>query len=312
MKGRFKRPFAFCGIAFKSLIFGGNLSLKALTLGLVFALLWSSAYTAARIIVSYTPPLGALSLRFAISGILALCIAKYLGQNFKLSKKQLQATIIFGVCQNTVYLGLNFAALQWIEASLAAIIASSMPLLVALLGWLFLGQRLSGLGVLGLGLGFVGVILIMGFRVNNGINELGLLYCILGALALSIATLAVRNTGSVGNLFVIVGYQLLIGGVSLSIFSFMIESYTVDLNVTLLLAFTYSTLAAGLVATVVWFWLVNEIGAVKAATFHFLNPFFGVSIAALILGESLSLSDYFGVLMVTLGILLVQTSREST
>ena len=288
------------------------MSLKALLLGLVFALLWSSAYTAARIIVSYTPPLGALSLRFLISGILALIIAKWLGQNFKLSKKQLQATTIFGVCQNTVYLGLNFAALQWIEASVAAIIASSMPLLVALLGWLFLGQRLSGLGILGLGLGFVGVILIMGFRVNNGISELGLLYCILGALALSIATLAVRNTGSVGNLFVIVGYQLLIGGVSLSIFSLIVESYTVDLNIKLLLAFTYSTLVAGLVATVVWFWLVNEIGAVKAATFHFLNPFFGVSIAALILGESLSLSDYFGVLMVTLGILLVQTSREST
>ena len=184
------------------------MSLKALLLGLVFALLWSSAYTAARIIVTYSPPLGALSLRFFISGILALIIAKWLGQNFKLSKKQLQATIIFGVCQNTIYLGLNFAALQWIEASLAAIIASSMPLLVALLGWVFLGQRLSGLGVLGLGLGFFGVILIMGFRVNNGMNELGLLYCILGALALSIATLAVRNTGSVGNLLVIIGYQL--------------------------------------------------------------------------------------------------------
>ena len=287
------------------------MSLKALLLGLVFALLWSSAYTAARIIVTYSPPLGALSLRFFISGILALIIAKWLGQNFKLSKKQLQATIIFGVCQNTIYLGLNFAALQWIEASLAAIIASSMPLLVALLGWVFLGQRLSGLGVLGLGLGFFGVILIMGFRVNNGMNELGLLYCILGALALSIATLAVRNTGSVRNLFVIIGYQLLIGATSLSVFSFMIESYTVDLNAKLFLAFTYSTLVAGLVATVVWFWLVNEIGPIKAATFHFLNPFFGVSIAALILGESLSLSDYFGVVMVTIGILLVQTSKES-
>ena len=287
------------------------MSLKPLLLGLVFALLWSSAYTAARIIVTYSPPLGALSLRFFISGILALIIAKWLGQNFKLSKKQLKATIIFGVCQNTIYLGLNFAALQWIEASLAAIIASSMPLLVALLGWVFLGQRLSGLGVLGLGLGFFGVILIMGFRVNNGMNELDLLYCILGALALSIATLAVRNTGSVGNLLVIIGYQLLIGATSLTVFSFMIESYTVDLNAKLFLAFSYSTLVAGLVATVVWFWLVNEIGPIKAATFHFLNPFFGVSIAALILGESLSLSDYFGVVMVTIGILLVQTSKES-
>ena len=290
---------------------GGYLSLKALLLGLVFALIWSSAFTSARIIVSHAPPLGALSLRFFLSGILALIIALWLKQTFKLTKKQLQATVVFGVCQNTIYLGLNFVAMQWIEASLAAIIASSMPLLVALLGWFFLGQRLSTVGVLGLGLGFVGVILIMGFRLTAGISELGLIYCIVGALALSIATLAVRNTNSGGNLMVIVGYQMLIGGASLSICSIIFETYKVSFDWELMVAFIYTTLAPGLIATVVWFWLVNEIGAVKAATFHFLNPFFGVSIAALILGEPLSLSDYFGVVIVTIGILLVQTSKES-
>ena len=186
-----------------------------------------------------------------------------------------------------------------------------MPLLVALLGWFFLGQRLSTVGVLGLGLGFIGVILIMGFRLTAGISELGLIYCIVGALALSIATLAVRNTNSGGNLMVIVGYQMLIGGASLSIFSIIFETYKVSFDWELMVAFIYTTLAPGLIATVVWFWLVNEIGAVKAATFHFLNPFFGVSIAALILGEPLSLSDYFGVVIVTIGILLVQTSKES-
>ena len=287
------------------------MSLKALLLGLVFAFIWSSAFTSARIIVSHAPPLGALSLRFFLSGILALIIALCLKQTFKLTKKQLQATVVFGVCQNTIYLGLNFVAMQWIEASLAAIIASSMPLLVALLGWFFLGQRLSTVGVLGLGLGFVGVILIMGFRLTAGISELGLIYCIVGALALSIATLAVRNTNSGGNLMVIVGYQMLIGGASLFIFSVIFETYKVSFDWELMVAFIYTTLAPGLIATVVWFWLVNEIGAVKAATFHFLNPFFGVSIAALILGEQLSLSDYFGVVIVTIGILLVQTSKES-
>ena len=287
------------------------MSLKALLLGLVFALIWSSAFTSARIIVSHAPPLGALSLRFFLSGILALIIALWLKQTFRLTKKQLQATVVFGVCQNTIYLGLNFVAMQWIEASLAAIIASSMPLLVALLGWFFLGQRLSTVGVLGLGLGFVGVILIMGFRLTAGISELGLIYCIVGALALSIATLAVRNTNSGGNLMVIVGYQMLIGGASLSIFSIIFEAYKVSFDWELMVAFIYTTLAPGLIATVVWFWLVNEIGAVKAATFHFLNPFFGVSIAALILGEPLSLADYFGVVIVTIGILLVQTSKES-
>jgi drug/metabolite transporter (DMT)-like permease len=278
----------------------------------MFAFIWSSAFTSARVIVSNAPPLGALSLRFFLSGIIALIIAIWLRQNFKLTKNQLQATIIFGLCQNTIYLGLNFVAMQWIEASLAAIIASSMPLLVALLGWLFLGQRLSIIGVAGLGIGFLGVTLIMGFRLNTGISELGLIYCGLGAVALSIATLAVRNTNSEGNLMVIVGYQMLIGGASLSIFSIMLETYVIVFNWTLLVAFVYTTLVPGLIATVIWFWLVNEIGAVKAATFHFLNPFFGVSIAAVVLGEPLGVSDYLGVFIVTIGILLVQTSKQSS
>ena len=47
--------------------------------------------------------------------------------------------MVFGLCQNALYLGLNFVALQWIQASLASIIASSMPLIVALL----VGENLS-------------------------------------------------------------------------------------------------------------------------------------------------------------------------
>ena len=62
-------------------------------------------------------------------------------------------------------------------------------------------------------------------------------------------------------------------------------------------------------ATWIWFALVARIGAVKAATFHFLNPFFGVAVAAVFLGESLSMRDIIGVAIITVGILAVQMSR---
>lgn len=79
----------------------------------------------------------------------------------------------------------------------------------------------------------------------------------------------------------------------------------------LVLAFIYTTLVPGLAATLVWFWLVNRIGAVKASTFHFLNPFLGVAIAALILSEQLGAMDVIGVLIITGGILAVQVSRQA-
>jgi hypothetical protein len=64
-----------------------------------------------------------------------------------------------------------------------------------------------------------------------------------------------------------------------------------------------------LAATLTWFFLVNRVGAVRAATFHFLNPVFGVAIAAVLLGERLGPLDMIGVAVVTAGILAVQVSR---
>ena len=53
-----------------------------------------------------------------------------------------------------------------------------------------------------------------------------------------------------------------------------------------------------------------DIGATRAATFHFLNPFFGVAIAALLLGENLGSLDIAGVAIIAGGILAVQLSKQ--
>jgi len=281
-------------------------------MGLLFALMWSSAFTSARIIVAYAPPMASLSLRFLLSGIIGVAIALAIGQTFKLTRAQWKATIIFGVCQNALYLGLNFVAMQTVEASLASIIASSMPLMVAFAGWVIFRERLPRLGLAGLVLGFLGVGLIMGARLGAGVDLYGLTLCVLGAAALTIATLSVRGASSGGNVMMIVGLQMFVGAAVLAVASAALETIEVTWNWQLVAAFAYTTLIPGLAATWVWFTLVNQIGAVKAATFHFLNPFFGVAIAALLLGESLGLTDVVGVVIIAAGILAVQLSRQKT
>ena len=77
----------------------------------------------------------------------------------------------------------------------------------------------------------------------------------------------------------------------------------------LLVAFTFTVLFPGLAATFIWFKLVERIGAVKGATYHFLNPAFGVAVAAILLGERLGAMDVVGVLIIMAGILAVQLSR---
>ncbi|TKA95949.1 DMT family transporter [Cereibacter changlensis] len=285
------------------------MDLRSIGMGLAFAFMWSSAFTSARMIVADAPPLTALALRFLVSGLIGIALAAALGQSARLSKASWRGVVIFGICQNALYLGFNFVAMQWVEASLAAIVASTMPLLVALAGWLIFGERVRPLGVFGLLLGMSGVALIMGTRLSGGVEVLGLVFCGIGVLALTFATLAVRGASAGGNVLMVVGLQMLVGSAVLAVVAALTEPWQVTWSARLFWAFAYTTLVPGLMATWIWFMLVARIGAVRAATFHFLNPFFGVLVAWALLGERLGIWDVVGVVIVALGILAVQWAK---
>jgi len=286
------------------------MDMRALLMGLSFVVMWSSAFTSARVAVAYASPLLLLSVRFLISGLIAMVIDKMLGQRIALTRKQWGAVVLFGLLQNGVYLGANFVAMQWIEAGLAAIIASLLPLLVALLSWVFFKERLPALGVFGLFAGLVGVLVIMGSRLSGGADILGVVLAFLGVGALSLATLLVRGAVSSGNVLMVVGLQMLVASAALFPTSLLFETWHVVWTWQLLVAFAYTTIVPGVLATLVWFLLVNRIGAIRASSFHFLNPFLGVAVAAMIVGESLSLQDIAGVSVITLGIIAVQFSKR--
>lgn len=286
------------------------MDIRAILMGVSFAVMWASAFTTTRMIVTEAPPLLALSLRFALSGAVGIAIGLALGQTWRnLSRFQWRAVIVLGLCQNALYLGLNWVAMQWIEAGLASIIAATMPLMVAAMGWIFMGERLRPLGYGGLCLGLVGVAIIMGARLQGGSDPIGIAMGFVAALALAIATLSVRGASSGGNVMMIVGLQMLVGAATLALVAPFFETWDVAVSGRLAWAFIYTVLVPGLAATWIWFLLVQRIGAVRAATFHFLSPFFGVAIGALVLGEKLGFSDVIGVGIIMAGILAVQLSK---
>lgn len=287
-----------------------KIDVKAAMMGVVFGIIWASAFTSARVIVQYAPPLYALTFRFLLSGLVAIAIARAMGQSWHLTRGQWIAVLVFGICQNALYLGLNFVAMQTIEASLASIIASTMPLLVALASWFVLGERLRRLGIAGLFAGMIGVALIMGARLQGDVDLLGVGLCVISVVSLTIATMTMRGASSGGNFLMIVGLQMLVGAAALLGPALAFETLTVTWTWQLGAAFSYTVVFPGIVATLIWFLLVDRIGATPAAVFHFLTPFFGVSIASLLLGETLGRLDIAGVLIITAGILAVQLSKQ--
>lgn len=284
-----------------------HLDWLALIMGVSFAFMWSSAFASAKIALADAPPLMMLTVRFLLSGILAVLIAAMMGQRMPKGRQVWLIIFVIGICQNSLYLGLNFLAMTQIPAGLAAIIASSLPLFVALTGSWAWKVKLHKIAVTGLIMGFSGVVIIMAGRIEGGASLLGLGLCVAGVLALTAATLSVRHANFSQDLLMIVGLQMLVGSVTLLPFGCFTESVSdIRLTWSLAAAFTYTTLVPGVIATIIWFRLVGRIGATHAAAYHFLNPALGVLIAYFLLGEELISVDLLGVGLVALSILMVQ------
>ncbi len=151
----------------------------------------------------------------------------------------------------------------------------------------------------------------MGARMGDGVDMIGVAYCLIAAVALAVATLTMRGVTGGENMMMIIGLQMFVGAIVLFFASLLFETWEFNWNPRMLTALTYTIFAPGLLATFIWFALVRRIGAVKAATFHFLNPFFGVAIAAVLLGETLRIMDIIGVAIISAGILAVQLSKQT-
>ena len=288
------------------------MELRRILLGVGFALIWASAFPTAKLAVQFCPPFFFLFLRFSLAGLFSICLGKYLGHNTRFDRKDFLWLAIFGLIQNGLYLGLIFLALTRIDSNVSVIIASILPLTVAFFSWIFFKTQMSLLGLCGLVIGFAGVLIMMLQRVGKEYEMIGISLCLLGLLATTFSNLIITKINvSKNNILIVVGLQMLAGSLFLLPLSYFFEVWTVSLNITFLFTFLYIAAFPGIIGPVIWFYLQKEIGAVKYSYFHFLVPFFGVTISYYLLGETLTFFDFLGIMVIILGLYLVNGDRKA-
>jgi drug/metabolite transporter (DMT)-like permease len=284
---------------------------KHFLLGVGFAFIWASAFPSAKMAVQFCPPFFFLFCRFSIAGLFSILLGTYLGQSFQFNRRSLMWIFVFGLIQNGLYLGLIFLALTKIDSNVSVIIASILPLTVAFFSWILFKTNMSLLGLCGLITGLSGVLLIMLQRVEREYEVLGISLCLLGLLATTFSTLIISKIDiNKNNILIVVGLQMLAGSLFLLPLSYFLEVWSVSFSMTFLFTFLYIAAFPGIIGPVIWFYLQKEIGAVKYSSFHFLVPFFGIGISYFLLGETLTLRDMVGVLIIILGLYLVNREKE--
>ena len=272
-----------------------------------FCLLWSSAFSVAKLAMADSPPLLFLTARFLIGAVVTFAIAALSGIGFRLRARDVAAFALVGILNNAVYLGFSYSGMQSAPSGLAAILISTNPVLTAVLAAPLLGERMSLRKALGLVLGIAGVALLVESRLAHGAATPGGVLLLLGALVSLVAgTLVFKLLKPQGSLWIGNGIQNLASALVLAPVAFGFESTAaIQPSAQLFATLAYLALLGSVLAYFLWFRMLSLTDATSASAWHFVMPPLGLAFGYLLLGERVPPADLLGILPVVAGIWLV-------
>jgi drug/metabolite transporter (DMT)-like permease len=273
----------------------------------LFCLVWSFAFVAGKIGVTYCPPLILLSARFLLAGILILGISAVRGDGWQMTWRDAAVFAILGVANNALYLGLGYTGLKTVSAGLGGLIVSANPVFTAMLAALLLGEPLTWRKAAGLLLGIVGVGFIVWHRMSVGTDSFhGILFTLASLASIVVGTILFKVLAPKGSLWIGNGVQSLAGGLAVLPFALTFSSVSeIVPNAQLLSAFAFLVLGGSILGYLLWFHLLKVCGATAASAYHFLMPPLAMLFAWIVLGEHVEGRDLLGIIPVALGIYLV-------
>ncbi len=278
-------------------------------LAVLYVLLWASAYVPSTIGARSVPPLWFLVARFGTAALVMGIIAVSLRRPFPTSALSWATYALIGVTANAAYLGFTYTALsRGLASGMGSIVASTNPLILALLAPRLLGEHLTWRKSVGLVLGFGGVVAVMLARADPSSarpTEVGIAF--VGVCSNVISTILFKRVHVSADLLSINAIQLCAAGLGLVVPALVLEGApAAAVSPALVASFVYLVVVLSVGASLLWFWLLSHGAASRVSAFYFLTPIFGLAFGATLLGEVLGPGDAVGLLAVAAGILLVQ------
>jgi drug/metabolite transporter (DMT)-like permease len=276
---------------------------------LLYIFLWSSGFAPSRVVLREVPALWVLGARLAIAGPLLLVLARMRGLEMPRTRRQWGTAVAVGVLVNVVYLGLLYVALHDLSSGMAAIIASTNPLVLAMIAPALLGETPKRATVLGIVIGFAGVAFTMWHRIGNALERpQSIAVAFVSVLGLVASTVVYKRAAYPPRMVMAAtGVQLLVGSAILLPAAIIVNGApTLPHDAAPWLSFAYLTLVMSVGASLLWFWLLAHGDATRLSAFYFLVPVFGLAIGHLLLGEVVTGRDALGAIVIAVGISLAQ------
>lgn len=281
---------------------------------------WGSTFLAIRLAVETIPPATMIGVRSLIAGALLGGFALARGARLP-GPKGMRAAAAAGIL---LFVG-GHCLLAWsqqrIPSGQAAVLLATIPLWVPLQRWLIgAGGRPGGRTVVGLLLGFAGVVLLLapslglsGGTAGGGTDPIGSVAALGSAAFWALGTVVSSRYPSSPSPTLASGLQLVIGGALALLIAGGIGEWselTVErISTGSLLGFGYLVVFGSLLTFGAYTWLLQVCAPEKVATYAYVNPPVALILGAVVLGEPLGLREAAATLVILAAVALVMLSR---
>jgi drug/metabolite transporter (DMT)-like permease len=286
-------------------------------LGIVYVV-WGSTYFGIAISIETIPPFMMAAIRFAIAGLILIAwdLLRHPEARRLPTKRQLLDSAIVGGLLLGVGNGFVVFAEKTVPSGIAAILIGMMPLWFALLGWLYLRQKLPRLVVGAIILGFGGVALLI-WPFGEGANH----YDALGIFVLFLAPLGWAH-GSIYSVqraklphspFTASGLQMLAGAAVTGVESLVINEPAgfdpAAVSTESIVAVAYLILFGSMLAYTSYAWLLRNAPLSLVGTYAYVNPVVAVALGTVFLREPISARTLVASAVILVAVAIIVTAR---
>jgi O-acetylserine/cysteine efflux transporter len=284
-------------------------------LAFVFLILfWSSAFGAIKVSLEYAPPVLFAGMRTLLCGLVVALAALAWGSRANL-RRYWPVYLLLAALNVVLFMGLQTFTILYMPSGSAAIVIYLQPILVGLASYLVLGEQLSVAKVVGLVLGFSGVVAVsVGSLSGSSLGSpLGVAFGIGSALSWTLGTVYFKRYGEKLSTLWAVAVPFSVGGIVLTGLGLVLEPLSgISWTGTYVASFLYTALVGTALAWILWLGLVKAGEASRVSAYVFFVPLVSVLLGAVFLGEALSLWLLAGAVLVVCGIYLVNKPTASS
>jgi drug/metabolite transporter (DMT)-like permease len=280
--------------------------------------IWGSTYLAIRYAVETIPPFVMGGARFLISGTILYLWSRYRGAP-RPTRIHWRNAIVAG---GFLLLGGNGAVVwaeQFVPSGLTALLVSILPFWLVIIEWVRPPRRRpSGAVLVGLVLGFVGIIVLVGPSGVSGhgnVAPLGALVLILGSLSWAIGSFWSRDAQLPESGLLTTGMEMLGGGALMLIVGALSGEFA-HLDVHAIskasaIGLLYLVTFGSLLGFTSYIWLLDKVSPARLGTYAYVNPLVAVMLGWAIAGERLSIRTGVAAAIVICAVALITTARST-